>query len=82
MGCIYLCVVRQVPVVTGGRLTRSPEKGYFSLTWPRVSAQKFPGRGQRKKDRKIALFSLYQEGRGTMEKRPKNSTKKTEKEHY
>jgi len=31
--CHCLCVVKQV--VTGGRLTRIPEKGHFSVSWLR-----------------------------------------------
>jgi len=38
MGCLYVCVVKHV--VTGGGLTRKPEKGHFSV---RASAEKFPG---------------------------------------
>jgi len=56
-GCLYLCVVRDV--VTGGRLTRRPEKGHSSA---RARAEKFSGRGERKKYRKI------------VKKRPNNST--------
>jgi len=37
-GCLYVCVVKHL--VTGGRLSRRPEKGHFSA---RASAEKFPG---------------------------------------
>jgi len=37
-GMLYVCVVKHV--VSGGRLTRRPEKGHFSA---RASAEKFPG---------------------------------------
>jgi len=39
MGYLNVCVVKHI--VTGGRLTRRPEKGHFSA---RASAEKFPGR--------------------------------------
>jgi len=51
------------------------QQAYFL---PKSSAEKFPGRGQQKKDRKIALLSLLRGGNGKktekLQKRPKNST--------
>jgi len=54
-------VVRQV--VTGGRLTRRPEKGHYSA---RALAEKFSGSGttekmpkNSKKDQTIALFFVF-----------------------
>jgi len=63
-------------VVTGGRLTRRPEKCHFSA---RASAEKFPGEltekimENSKTDRKIALFKPLPGG-GT-KKRPKIAKK-------
>jgi len=68
-GCLYVCVVKHV--VTGGTLTRIPDKGHVSA---RASAEKFPeGPTEKipensKNNRKIALLSLFQEGRGQRKK--------------
>jgi len=47
---------------------------WASCSRARASAEKFPGWGQRKKDRKLALLSLFR-GWGTTKKKTKNSKK-------